>query len=153
MPMAAIAGDHLDDFWIRRKPVLTHFKAEELVYWELVPRLAYSEWWGPPPWANPGSEPVQLGEFGFDEIPLSELTCKAVENMRRAPVGIQDRRMLTENHVAVWSAPTTLSERRGFLNRDRPVTFLERQDQWCHVEYDSGGDGWISCVFLALTPR
>jgi hypothetical protein len=165
---AAVPSKRWDEFWVTRRPTLAHFQAEKLIYWELVGTLWYYE--DRSGWEYSGVEqhwvwgkraPYSGWDFLLDPRPegsydlsFSDLTCEAVENMRTTvPGGIPGKRMLTKNQVAAWSAPSTSSERKGFLNRDHPVRFLERKNQWCHVENASGSDAWIACVFLALSLR
>ena len=141
------AFDRWDALYVRRRPVLLHFKGEKLVRWELIEPVRTGSTarlvdWGPP----------MRFEHAYYELTFS--TCEEVEKSRTFLPRMGETGYVTRNLAALWSAPTTSSERKAFLDRDQRVKFLERKDQWCHVEDDSGSDGWISCVFLtASEPR
>jgi hypothetical protein len=155
---AAVPAKRWDEMFVHWIPAFVHFKAEKLVYWELVgPVVTYyspGEVKSNPFYGQQPNEPMLIYESGwYSELSFSEVTCQAVEKMRTLLPSMGDTGYVTQNQVTVWSAPTTSSQRKALLDRDQPVKLLERKDQWCHVEDDSGSDGWTKCRFIESKPQ
>jgi hypothetical protein len=154
---AAMPSKRWNEMFVEWRPVLVYFKAGKIVYSELIGPVGY--YVGepddlcvppmctpdpPPPW-NPNQIDFTRENIGwYHQLSFSELTCEAVQQMRR---------YVSEKQVAVQSTPSLSNERISFLDRYQPVKVLGVENEWCHVVDDSGSGGWVACVFLKPTPR
>jgi len=67
----------------------------------------------------------------------------------RDGVALNDDVFVTRDHVSVRSGPTINAERIGTRATGDPAKILEKREQWCRIESESGERGWVSCVFLS----
>lgn len=157
IPLAALApGITWKAWYAPRSAVLLDFREEKLVRWEVVQSFYYI-------YEDMSDKSSVSVSVSFPDPPI----CSALRLGQRSygigepPLLPEGTDYVTQNQVSLWSAPTTSSERRAFLDRDQRVKLLGRMDhligliwrgeQWCHVVDDSDSDGWIRCEFLTAS--
>lgn len=140
----AVANGRWDYYYVNRKTVTLHFEEEKLVRWEMRKPSGWFVREYPSFRTNAfGEEVFEAGDTYMGHAP----DCNLAQAHTEGQIKAGDTCQVARNYVSLWLEPSASGERQ-ILDSGQPMRVIGRRCQWCHVEDESGKQGWVACVFL-----